>query len=72
MITVTGCSSMDNRTAFAERNNYLIDIAVSMIPPLALNVSPHHKCLDMCAAPGSKTSQVNIKKGDNLPFYLPF
>ncbi len=32
--------------------------AVSMIPPLALNVSPHHKCLDLCAAPGSKTSQM--------------
>ena len=32
--------------------------AVSMVPPLALNVAPHHKCLDMCAAPGSKTSQV--------------
>ena len=32
--------------------------AVSMVPPLALNVQPHHKCLDMCAAPGSKTSQV--------------
>lgn len=26
--------------------------AVSMIPPLALNVEPHHKCLDVCAAPG--------------------
>lgn len=32
--------------------------AVSMVPPLALNVSPSHKCLDMCAAPGSKTSQL--------------
>lgn len=32
--------------------------AVSMVPPLALDVSPHHKCLDMCAAPGSKTSQL--------------
>lgn len=32
--------------------------AVSMVPPLALNVSPNHKCLDMCAAPGSKTSQL--------------
>jgi 16S rRNA C967 or C1407 C5-methylase (RsmB/RsmF family) len=32
--------------------------AVSMVPPLALNVLPHHKCLDMCAAPGSKTSQL--------------
>lgn len=32
--------------------------AVSMVPPLALNVQPHHLCLDMCAAPGSKTSQL--------------
>lgn len=32
--------------------------AVSMVPPLALDVAPHHKCLDMCAAPGSKTSQL--------------
>jgi len=32
--------------------------AVSMVPPLALNVLPHHKCLDMCASPGSKTSQL--------------
>ncbi|KAJ6661334.1 hypothetical protein lerEdw1_014962 [Lerista edwardsae] len=32
--------------------------AVSMIPPLLLNVQPHHKILDMCAAPGSKTAQL--------------
>ncbi|KAG2790560.1 hypothetical protein JG687_00000380 [Phytophthora cactorum] len=32
--------------------------AVSMIPPLVLGVDPHHKVLDMCAAPGSKTSQL--------------
>lgn len=32
--------------------------AVSMIPPLLLNVEPHHICLDMCAAPGSKTAQL--------------
>merc|ERR1712168_764289 len=32
--------------------------AVSMIPPLLLDVQPHHKILDMCAAPGSKTSQI--------------
>ena len=39
--------------------SYLVLFAlVSMIPPLALNVEPHHKCLDMCAAPGSKTSQL--------------
>ncbi|RHY96444.1 hypothetical protein DYB37_002263 [Aphanomyces astaci] len=32
--------------------------AVSMIPPLVLGVESHHKVLDMCAAPGSKTSQL--------------
>jgi 16S rRNA C967 or C1407 C5-methylase (RsmB/RsmF family) len=32
--------------------------AVSMIPPLLLGVQPQHRVLDMCAAPGSKTSQL--------------
>ncbi|SCU91334.1 LADA_0F09340g1_1 [Lachancea dasiensis] len=32
--------------------------AVSMIPPLVLDVKPEHTVLDMCAAPGSKTAQL--------------
>lgn len=32
--------------------------AVSMIPPLFLDVRPHHCVVDLCAAPGSKTSQL--------------
>ena len=32
--------------------------AVSMIPALMLDVKPHHFVLDLCAAPGSKTSQL--------------
>jgi tRNA (cytosine34-C5)-methyltransferase len=32
--------------------------AVSMIPPLLLDVQPDHFVLDMCASPGSKTSQM--------------
>lgn len=32
--------------------------AVSMIPPLVLDIKPHHHVLDMCAAPGSKTAQL--------------
>ena len=33
--------------------------AVSMIPPLLLDIKPHHTVLDMCAAPGSKTGTVS-------------
>ncbi|KAJ2707354.1 tRNA (cytosine-5-)-methyltransferase ncl1 [Coemansia sp. IMI 203386] len=32
--------------------------AVSMVPPLFLDVQPNHYVLDMCAAPGSKTAQL--------------
>lgn len=32
--------------------------AVSMVPPLFLNVQSHHLVLDLCAAPGSKTAQL--------------
>ncbi|KDR72476.1 hypothetical protein GALMADRAFT_252559 [Galerina marginata CBS 339.88] len=32
--------------------------AVSMLPPLFLEVEPHHRVMDMCAAPGSKTAQI--------------
>ncbi|CAL9127234.1 unnamed protein product [Musa textilis] len=32
--------------------------AVSMVPPLFLDVHPDHHVLDMCAAPGSKTFQL--------------
>lgn len=31
---------------------------VSMIPPLLLEVEPHHVVLDTCASPGSKTAQL--------------
>jgi tRNA (cytosine34-C5)-methyltransferase len=32
--------------------------AVSMLPPLVLDVQPHHKVIDLCASPGSKTAQL--------------
>ncbi|XP_053670235.1 tRNA (cytosine(34)-C(5))-methyltransferase isoform X2 [Anopheles nili] len=40
--------------------------AVSMIPPLVLGVESHHRVLDMCAAPGSKTAQLieSLHAGD--------
>ena len=41
-----------------ERGSIARQEAVSMIPPLVLDVKPHHNVLDMCAAPGSKTLQL--------------
>ena len=29
----------------------------SMVPVALLRVQPHHACLDLCASPGSKTTQ---------------
>ena len=40
---------------------------VSMIPPVILSPEPHHSVLDMCAAPGSKTSQLLEIVGEIQP-----
>jgi len=29
-----------------------------MIPPILLQINPNHFVIDMCASPGSKTSQI--------------
>ncbi|CAO2169450.1 unnamed protein product [Urochloa humidicola] len=42
----------------SEIGNITRQEAVSMVPPLFLNVQPDHHILDMCAAPGSKTFQL--------------
>lgn len=41
-----------------ESGNISRQEAVSMLPPLLMDIKPHHKILDMCAAPGSKTAQL--------------
>ena len=55
--------------AETESGNITRQEAVSMIPPLFMDVEPHHRVLDMCAAPGSKMSQllefVHAKCGSN-------
>ena len=44
--------------AETELGNVSRQETVSMIPPLLLDVQPHHAVLDLCAAPGSKTAQL--------------
>uniref|UniRef100_A0A4W3HMY3 tRNA (cytosine(34)-C(5))-methyltransferase n=1 Tax=Callorhinchus milii TaxID=7868 RepID=A0A4W3HMY3_CALMI len=53
-----------------ESGNISRQEAVSMIPPLLMDIKPHHKILDMCAAPGSKTAQlIEMLHSDmNIPF----
>uniref|UniRef100_A0A1D1ZIH6 tRNA (Cytosine(34)-C(5))-methyltransferase n=2 Tax=Anthurium amnicola TaxID=1678845 RepID=A0A1D1ZIH6_9ARAE len=41
-----------------ENGNITRQEAVSMVPPLFLEILPDHHVLDMCAAPGSKTFQL--------------
>eukprot|EP00271_Cylindrocystis_brebissonii_P018703 TRINITY_DN5426_c0_g2_i1.p1 TRINITY_DN5426_c0_g2~~TRINITY_DN5426_c0_g2_i1.p1 ORF type:complete len:1077 (+),score=238.17 TRINITY_DN5426_c0_g2_i1:140-3370(+) len=61
---------------FMKRENEIGSItrqeAVSMVPPLLLDVQPHHRVLDMCAAPGSKTFQLleMLHQGGN-PAVIP-
>ncbi|TKR93807.1 hypothetical protein L596_008197 [Steinernema carpocapsae] len=61
-------SMMRSNPALKELHNFLVteaeignisrQEAVSMLPPLLLDVQPHHKVIDVCAAPGSKTMQL--------------
>lgn len=47
-----------NLDMFLFQGNISRQETVSMIPTLVLDVQSHHKVLDMCAAPGSKTAQL--------------
>lgn len=42
----------------SDSGNIVRQEAVSMIPPLLMNIEADSTCFDMCAAPGSKTSQM--------------
>jgi 16S rRNA C967 or C1407 C5-methylase (RsmB/RsmF family) len=60
-----GRAAMRKNAAFKDFHQFLVletengrifrQEKVSMIPVTTLNIEPQHTCLDMCAAPGSKT-----------------
>ena len=54
-----------------DQGNITRQEAVSMLPPLFLDVQPHHTVLDMCAAPGSKTTQIIEQLHAGTPGQLP-
>lgn len=52
-----GALALGNSREHAAGQFYVQDLA-SQLAPLALNPMPNHRVLDLCAAPGSKTTQM--------------
>lgn len=55
---VTGPHDQLPRSREHSLGYFYIQEGASMIPPVALDPAPHHQVLDLCAAPGSKTTQM--------------
>jgi NOL1/NOP2/sun family putative RNA methylase len=53
-----------SRTRLFEEGNIYIQNISSMIPSIALDPKPGEKILDLCAAPGSKTSHIAALSGN--------
>ena len=56
---VSGDSGLTGKTVEHILGKYYIQSLSSMIPPIVLNPSPYERVLDLCAAPGSKSSQIS-------------
>jgi len=57
-LKVVGDKSNIGKTLEHSIGDYYIQSLSSMIPPLVLNPQPTDKVLDLCSAPGSKTTQL--------------
>lgn len=64
----TSSGSLANTNAFSEGSLTIQDES-SMLPVLALDVKPDMKVLDMCAAPGGKTTFIAEKMNDKGEIY---
>lgn len=56
---VTGGTEVIGKTIEYTIGKYYIQSLSSMIPPLVLNAGPNDIVLDMCGAPGSKSTQIS-------------
>ena len=57
-LKVVGDKTFIGKTLEHSIGDYYIQSLSSMIPPLVLNPQPTDKVLDLCSAPGSKTTQL--------------
>lgn len=57
-LKVIGDRTLIGKTLEHSIGEYYIQSLSSMIPPLVLNPQPDDKVLDLCSAPGSKTTQI--------------
>lgn len=54
----------------AEEGRIYIQNAASFIPPLVLNPKPQERILDMCAAPGGKSSHIAAMTGNRAELWV--
>ena len=57
-LKIVGGKTLIGKTLEHSIGEYYIQSLSSMIPPLVLNPQPTDKVLDLCSAPGSKTTQI--------------
>lgn len=57
-LKIIGDKTLIGKTLEHSIGEYYIQSLSSMIPPLVLNPQPMDKILDLCSAPGSKTTQI--------------
>jgi 16S rRNA (cytosine1407-C5)-methyltransferase len=57
-LKVVGDKTLIGKTLEHSIGEYYIQSLSSMIPPIVLNPQPTDKVLDLCSAPGSKTTQI--------------
>lgn len=67
---VTGGSSSTGATPEYLAGHYMLQGASSMLPVMALAPQEHERILDMCCAPGGKTSYIGMRRAGGARLQL--
>lgn len=65
---ITDGSSSTGATPEYLAGHYMLQGASSMLPVMALAPQEHERILDMCCAPGGKTSYIGTRKAAGVAF----